>query len=51
MPRGNLEGIQPRILLLKEVIAMIKNKKYGQSFRLLRQNKLDINLCVDVDPE
>ena len=50
MPRGNLEGIQPRILLLKEVISLIQETCYGKAFRLLRQHKLDINLIYDVDP-
>lgn len=50
MPRGNLEGIQPRIILLKEVISLIRGKIYGKAFRLLRQHKLDINLIYDVDP-
>jgi len=50
MPRGNLEGITPRIMLLKEVIQLIKDSEYGRSFRLLRQHKLDINLIYDVDP-
>ena len=50
MPRGNLEGIQPRIILLKEVISLIEHKFYGRAFRLLRQHKLDINLIYDVDP-
>jgi len=36
MPRGNLEGIQPRIILLKEVVQMIKDAEYGKAFRLLR---------------
>jgi elongator complex protein 1 len=51
MPRGNLEGIQPRILLLKEAISLIKATRYGKAFRLLRQHKLDINLIYDVDPQ
>lgn len=50
MPRGNLEGITPRIMLLKEVIQLIKDAEYGRAFRLLRQHKLDINLIYDVDP-
>jgi len=50
MPRGNLEGIQPRIMLLKEVVQLIKDSEYGRAFRLLRQHKLDINLIYDVDP-
>ena len=51
MPRGNLEGIQPRILLLKAAVRMIKKARFGKAFRLLRQHKLDINLLYDVDPE
>ena len=51
MPRGNLEGIQPRILLLKTVVRLIKKVRYGKAFKLLRQHKLDINLLYDVDPE
>ena len=51
MPRGNLEGIQPRIILLKEVIGLIKETCYRKAFLLLRQHKLDINLIYDVDPE
>lgn len=50
MPRGNLEGVTPRIMLLKEVVQLIKNTEYGRAFRLLRQHKLDINLIYDVDP-
>ena len=50
MPRGNLEGIQPRILLLKEVIQLIQDTHYGKAFRLLRQRKVDINQIYDVDP-
>ena len=51
MPRGNLESIQPRIILLKEIIQLINDKEYGKSFRILRQNKLDINLIYDTNPD
>lgn len=51
MPRGNLEGIYPRIMLLKELIEDIEKCEYGKSFRLLRQHKIDINLIYDVNPE
>lgn len=51
MPRGNLEGVQPRILLLKAVVKLIKRSKFGKAFKLLRTHKLDINLLYDVDPE
>jgi len=36
MPRGNLEGIYPRIITLKQVIEDIENLKYGRAFRCLR---------------
>ena len=51
MPRGNLEGISPRIIMLKAVIGKIEQMEYGQAFRLLRQHKIDINLIYDVNPE
>lgn len=51
MPRGNLEGIYPRIIMLKEIIALIEAREYGKAFRLLRQHKIDINLIYDVNPE
>lgn len=51
MPRGNLEGIYPRITMLKQLIADIEAEKYGQAFRLLRQHKIDINLLYDVNPD
>jgi len=30
---------------------LIKDREYGRAFRLLRQNKVDINMIYDVDPE
>lgn len=51
MPRGNLEGIYPRIITLKRVIQDIRSLEFGRAFRLLRQHKIDINLLVDVHPE
>ena len=50
IPRGNLEGIYPRITMLKQLIADIEAEKYGIAFRLLRQHKIDINLIYDVNP-
>jgi elongator complex protein 1 len=51
MPRGNLEGIYPRIMMLKEIIEDIEKTLYGKAFKLLRQHKIDINLIYDVNPE
>ena len=36
MPRGNLEGIFPRIVVLKKAIELIETKEYGKVFRMLR---------------
>mgnify|MGYP000459602763 CR=1 FL=1 len=51
MPRGNLEGIYPRLIVLHKVIEDIEAKKYGKAFKALRQHKIDINLIYDVNPE
>ena len=51
MPRGNLEGIQPRIIMFKQIISLVEAKEYGKAFRLLRQHKIDINMIYDVDPD
>ena len=51
MPRGNLEGIYPRITMIKEIVEDVEAKRYGKAFKLLRQHKIDINLLYDVDPE
>lgn len=51
MPRGNLEGIYPRIIVLQKIIELIDNLEYGVAFRLLRQHKIDINMIYDVNPE
>ena len=51
MPRGNLEGVYPRIIMLKKVIQDIEDMEYGKAFRMLRQHKIDINLLYDVNPE
>lgn len=51
MPRGNLEGIHPRIIMLNHVIEDIENLEYGKAFKLLRTHKIDINLIYDVNPE
>ena len=50
MPRGNLEGVCPRIIMLTKVIEDIEDGRYGQAFRLLRTHKIDINLMYDVNP-
>ena len=51
MPRGNLETIMPRIILLDEIKKNVLNKKYEQSFLLCRKNKINLNLIYDIEPK
>lgn len=50
MPRGNLEGIHPRALVLRFVMTKIMECDYGDAFRMMRKHKVDLNLIVDIDP-
>jgi elongator complex protein 1 len=51
MPRGNLEGIYPKIIMIDQVQKHISNKKYSLAFQAIRTHKLDFNLITDIDPQ
>jgi elongator complex protein 1 len=51
MPRGNLEGIYPRSLMLPFVMSKIISGEYGVAFSMMRRHKIDLNLLVDIDYE
>jgi hypothetical protein len=36
MPRGNLEGIYPRIIVLTKAIELIESTEYARVFAILR---------------
>lgn len=50
-PRGNLETIHPRILVLSEVRKDIDNKEYYNAFASCRVNRVDLNILYDYSPE
>jgi elongator complex protein 1 len=50
MPRGNLETIYPRALVLRYSLLKISDGRYGEAFRMMRRQKIDLNLIVDVNP-
>jgi elongator complex protein 1 len=50
MPRGNMEGIYPRALVLPFVMSNIDQKEYGEAFGMMRRQKVDLNLIVDLEP-
>lgn len=51
MPRGNLETIYPRALVLAGVRQNINDKKYKKAFLLCRSHRVDMNILHDHDPD
>jgi elongator complex protein 1 len=51
MPRGNLETVHPRGLLLEHIKYLLNNKEYLEAFLVCRKNRLDLNLLIDYDPQ
>jgi elongator complex protein 1 len=51
MPRGNLETIYPRLLVLNLISELIEERKYGEAFELIRKHKINTNYLYDADPE
>jgi elongator complex protein 1 len=50
MPRGNLEGIYPRALVLRYAVQMIYSCNFQAAFETMRRQKIDLNLMIDLDP-
>lgn len=51
MPRGNLETIHPRLFVLLEIIAALKEKSHQRAWKLATENRVDLNAIVDFDLE
>ncbi|KAI8909371.1 IKI3 family-domain-containing protein [Powellomyces hirtus] len=49
MPRGNLETVYPRALVLAAVRRAISNVDYRTAFVLCRKHRIDLNFLVDCD--
>lgn len=50
LPRGNLETISPRALVLDTVCDHLDRKEYRDAFLLMKVNRIDLNLLCDHDP-
>ena len=50
MTRGNLEIIHPRALVLRHSMLKTMDQKYDEAFQLMRRQKVDLNLIVDMNP-
>ena len=51
MPRGNLETIYPRALVLPSIRHSIDAMKYRKAFLACRNQRVDMNILHDHDPE
>ena len=48
-PRGNLETIVPRPLVLNKVKKLVERENFGRAFTLCRRQRVDMNHIVDAD--
>ncbi|KAK3985573.1 putative Elongator complex protein 1 [Cladorrhinum sp. PSN332] len=51
MPRGNLETIYPRAMVLAGIRHFVEQKDYGSAFATCRTQRVDMNLLYDHRPE
>lgn len=51
LPRGNLEAVYPRALLLPRIMTLINGGEYHVALDLMRRQKVDMNLIVDMNPK
>jgi elongator complex protein 1 len=50
MPRGNLETIYPRALVLAAIRRFIEAERYDEAFLACRNQRVDMNILHDHDP-
>jgi len=50
LPRGNLEGIYPRSLVIPYVMSFISKREYSKAVEMMRKQKVDMNLIIDLNP-
>lgn len=51
MPRGNLETITPRPLVIHVAAELLDRGRYKETFELLRQQRVNLNLLFDHNPQ
>ena len=50
LPRGNLETINLRLIVLDEVKKLLLNKKFDEAFYICKKNKINLNFIYDLNP-
>ena len=51
MPRGNLEAIDPRPLVLNALKRLIDRRQYLEALMLMKRHRINMNLLYDHDPQ
>jgi elongator complex protein 1 len=51
MPRGNLETIYPRAMVIAGIRKLIEEKNYKKAFTNCRTHRVDMNILYDHAPE
>lgn len=51
MPRGNLECMSPRLLVLALAVQQIQKLEYAAALEVCRRHRLDLNVLVDFNPQ
>lgn len=51
MPRGNLETIYPRAMVVAGIRELIEEKNYRKAFTNCRTQRVDMNILYDHAPE
>ncbi|CAH8560016.1 unnamed protein product [Heterobilharzia americana] len=50
MPRGNLEEVHPRALVLSHLCKLLNSKQYEQAIKVMRRHRINFNLLYDHNP-
>ncbi|XP_076373726.1 elongator complex protein 1 isoform X2 [Tachypleus tridentatus] len=51
MPRGNIESIHPRSLVLAKILSLLDNLCFGQALEMMRKHRINTNLLYDHNPQ
>lgn len=51
MPRGNLETVFPRAMVLAGIRQLVEQNNYGDAFLTCRTQRVDMNILYDHRPE
>jgi elongator complex protein 1 len=51
MPRGNLETVFPRAMVVAGIRKLIDEKNYARAFSYCRTQRVDMNILYDHQPE